>query len=63
MPHQPMLPLEPFKKWGLNFGGLFTPSVAHTGNKYILVATDYYTTWVEAKPLRDNTAASTMKFL
>ena len=43
MSHQPMVPLEPFQKWGLDFVGLFTPTVARTGNKYILVATDYYT--------------------
>ena len=43
--------------------GPFKPAASHTGNKYIIVAMDYCTKWVEAKALRDNTAASTAKFV
>ena len=43
--------------------GPFKPATARTSNKYIIVAMDYYTKWVEAKALRDNTAASMAKFV
>mgnify|MGYP002776912106 CR=1 FL=1 len=63
MPHQPILPLEPFQKCGLDFVRPFKLAAARNGNKYIIVATDYCTKWVKAKGLHYNTAASTEKFV
>ena len=62
MPHNQILPLEPFQKWGLSFMGPFTLAIAQTSNQYILVATNFCTKWVEPKQMHDNTAKSTAKF-
>ena len=47
----------------MDFIGPFTPAAARTDNKYILVTTDYCINWVQAKPLWNNTATLTTKFL
>ncbi|GJT94643.1 reverse transcriptase domain-containing protein [Tanacetum coccineum] len=44
---------EIFDVWGIDFMGLFSSS---RGNKYILVAVDYLSKWVEAKALPTNDA-------
>ncbi|GJX45768.1 reverse transcriptase domain-containing protein [Tanacetum coccineum] len=51
---------EIFDVWGIDFMGLF-PSLR--GNKYILVAIDYLSKWVEAKALPTNDARVVCKFL
>ena len=58
----PIVPLEPFQNWGLYFVGLIKPKSSR-GNRYILVAIDYCTKWVEAVALKDNKAASVARFL
>ncbi|GJX74691.1 reverse transcriptase domain-containing protein [Tanacetum coccineum] len=49
-----------FDVWGIDFMGPFPSS---QGNKYILVAVDYLSKWVEAKALPTNDARVVVKFL
>nr|GEY47590.1 reverse transcriptase domain-containing protein [Tanacetum cinerariifolium] len=51
---------ENFDVWGIDFMGPFPSS---KGNKYILVAVDYLSKWVEAKALPTNDARVVVKFL
>nr|GEV71423.1 reverse transcriptase domain-containing protein [Tanacetum cinerariifolium] len=51
---------ENFDVWGIDFMGLFPSS---RGNRYILVAVDYLSKWVEAKALPTNDARVVVKFL
>ena len=57
-----IVPLEAFMKWGLYFVGPFKKLTARK-NRYILVATDYVTKWVEEKALPNNSAKSTAWFV
>ena len=53
---------EPFEQWGLHIIGETKPnsSLLH---KYILTATDYFTRWVEAVPLRKINEDEVISFL
>ncbi|GKC54600.1 reverse transcriptase domain-containing protein [Tanacetum coccineum] len=51
---------EIFDVWAIDFMGSFLSS---RGNKYILVAVDYLSKWVEAKALSTNDARVVCKFL
>nr|GEY16060.1 reverse transcriptase domain-containing protein [Tanacetum cinerariifolium] len=60
MPHNSIQVCEIFDVWGIDFMGPFPGS---KGNKYILVAVDYLSKWVEAKALSTNDARVVVKFL
>ncbi|XP_060673095.1 uncharacterized protein LOC132803722 [Ziziphus jujuba] len=60
MPLKNILEVELFDVWGIDFMGPFPSSC---GNKYILVAVDYVSKWVEASALPTNDARVVLKFL
>nr|GEY72401.1 reverse transcriptase domain-containing protein [Tanacetum cinerariifolium] len=60
MPQNSIQVCEIFNIWGIDFMGLFPSS---RGNKYILVAVDYLSKWVEAKALPTNDTRVVCKFL
>ncbi|KAL0439549.1 UNVERIFIED_CONTAM: hypothetical protein Slati_2437900 [Sesamum latifolium] len=65
--HQPAEPLTtmlspcPFMQWGVDIVGPFPLAVGQ--RKFLLVAIDYFTKWVEAEPLARITEGEVMKFI
>nr|GEZ46521.1 reverse transcriptase domain-containing protein [Tanacetum cinerariifolium] len=60
MPQNSIQICEIFDVWGIDFMGPFSSS---RGNKYILVAVNYLSKWVEAKAVPTNDARVVCKFL
>jgi transposase InsO family protein len=54
--------LWPFRGWGLDFIGEIHPG-SSKGHQFILVATDYFTKWTEAVPLRNMSHREVIIFL
>ena len=48
---QPVSIEQPFEQWGLDIIGEIVPHSSKQ-HRYILIATDYFTKWVEAVPLK-----------
>jgi len=61
-PLTPIIPLAPFEKWGIDFIGPIFP-VSTRKRRYIILATDYVTKWVEARATRKNDAETSANFL
>ena len=59
-PLHPILEVELFDIWGMDFMGLFPSSFS---NLYILLVVDYVSKWVEAIPARTNDAKVVASFL
>nr|GEX66716.1 reverse transcriptase domain-containing protein [Tanacetum cinerariifolium] len=60
MPQNSIQVCEIFDVWGIDFMGPFSSS---KGNKYILVAVDYLSKWVEAKALLTHDSRVVCKFI
>nr|CAN70628.1 hypothetical protein VITISV_036144 [Vitis vinifera] len=60
MPMNPILIVDLFDVWGVDFMGPFSMSF---GNSYILVGADYVSKWVEAIPCKHNDQRVVFKFL
>jgi hypothetical protein len=52
----------PFRGWGIDLIGQIYPS-SSKNQKFILVATDYFTKWVEAIPLKTVTSKNMINFV
>ncbi|XP_021867331.2 uncharacterized protein [Spinacia oleracea] len=57
----PILNPIPFAQWGMDILGPFT--TASGGRKYLIVAVDYFTKWIEAEPVAKITANQVKKFI
>ncbi|KAL0312838.1 UNVERIFIED_CONTAM: hypothetical protein Sradi_5683100 [Sesamum radiatum] len=60
MPQTPILIVEIFDVWGIDFMGPFPSSC---GFSYILLAVDYVSKWVEAKATRTDDSAAVIGFM
>ncbi|WJZ97357.1 hypothetical protein VitviT2T_015966 [Vitis vinifera] len=60
MPLNPILIVDVFDVWGIDFMGPFPMSFGHS---YILVGVDYVSKWVEVIPCRSNDHKVVLKFL
>ena len=63
MPLNPQVTLQAFDKWVIDFVGPINPLGKRTGSRYIITTTNYLTRWVEAKPLKDYSVATTTQFI
>lgn len=52
---------EPFARVGIDISGPY--NTTHSGNRYILVVSDYFTKWVEAYPMKDQEAKTVAEVL
>eukprot|EP00253_Pinus_taeda_P006265 PITA_06265 len=61
-PLQPVNIEQPIEQWGLDIIGEINPPSSKQ-HKYILTATDYFTRWVEAIPLKTTNSEAIIEFI
>jgi hypothetical protein len=62
LPLKPVVALAPFQQWRLDFiGEIHPPSSGQ--HRWILIATDYFTKWIEASPTRSASHKVIISFL
>jgi transposase InsO family protein len=63
MPLAPQLTLQEFEKWAIDFVGPTNPPGKCTRVRYIITDTEYLTRWVEARAIKDCSAAIVAQFI
>jgi IS30 family transposase len=58
----PIIKPWPFRGWGIDLIGQINPP-SSKGHKFVLLATDYFTKWVEAIPLKKVTSENVVEFV
>jgi hypothetical protein len=58
----PVVKPWPFRAWGLDFVGEIHRTLSK-GHRFVLVATDYFSKWVEAVPLKNMTHREVIDFV
>jgi ribonuclease HI len=61
-PLHPTVPSWPFAAWGTDIVGPIDPPSSR-GHRFILAATDYFTRWAEAIPLKEVKADNVIRFM
>jgi hypothetical protein len=59
-PSQLITPSWPLQRWGINIVGPLT--TAQGNYKYVVVAVEYFTKWIEVKPLVNIAAVGLRRF-
>jgi hypothetical protein len=62
LPLKPVISSAPFQQWGLDFIGEIHPS-SNDQHRWIMLATDYFTKWIEDIPTRSTPHKVIISFL